>query len=416
MHSEESQDAATTAEAIRALEEFQAQQYRELGIPLPDAAERQLTPEQVQNLLPQFSPYRVERILEWSREASDVGLNVPGSRYDSPLERAFLHSIGRELEAVVPPDLTFKAPIYGMSPLWSPNAGVAIHIESARPIVVVQRGLCSFFMQALRAIVHASTIRKSFRECSDEELSYSMEWENTKKFDQSLSWLTAGTLSALTGRPGEANTIATMVHGDLGSSFDVLPVEFELSTQLLNSVMGFVLAHEFGHAIETLNPSERKTFGSLKDHGISDEDFAKIMHSMWDEGAADHSGILLSAMRAKKFGLGPELAFLGATLFIDLMLFFEECMRLVRDGHTPIPAAMVTLTHPPLLSRREQVVDVISKVYDDASDAARGKLISGSFSDLIARFRMYSHPTFLSFHNNGIPEFLLQEYKGLERD
>ncbi|MHC2842817.1 hypothetical protein [Bradyrhizobium diazoefficiens] len=405
------QDAEAAAAAIAALEEFQVEQYRNLGIPLPEPVEQQLTPEQVQSVMPQFSHDQSRRVLEWIGEGADVGQSVPGSRYDSPLERAFLHSIGRELEEVVPPDIVFPMPIYGMSPLWPPNAKVTVHLPSARPIIVVQRGLCAFFMQALRALVHASKIQRSLRECSDDELSYSLEWENTREFDQSLSWLTAATLSALTGRPGEANTIATTVHGNLGSSFDVPPIEFEVSTQLLNSVMGFVLAHEFGHAIETLNPSERVTFGSLKDQGISDEDFAEIMHNMWEEGAADYRGIILSVKRAALVGLGPELAYLGATLFLDLMLLLEECMHLLRDGHAPIPAAMVTLTHPPLLSRRDQVEDVISKINGNPRDTARGRLVAQSFSDLIARFRQYSHPVFLNFHHNGIPEFLLPEYR-----
>ena len=150
----------------------------------------------------------------------DAGKSALGSRYDEPLERGFMNALGDDLEKYIQPEVGFRKPLFGTSPLSSPNAMVFFHKPSKRHIIVFQRGLHNFFIQGILALIHGCPIRRRLASCSNEDLHFELEGCQKDNLNRAYAWLLEATVASLTGDPLLARK---MVEAVMGCELSVIP-------------------------------------------------------------------------------------------------------------------------------------------------------------------------------------------------
>jgi hypothetical protein len=393
--------------AVSWLERFQEKEYARLGLPLP-------TVSSVEELLDGFgdaTPFGVDKatVAKTLQGLLLRGDAAPGSRYDDALFHGLLHHIGRDSESCVDPSLDFKLPIFGSLPLSGPNAKVAFHKPSGRHVVIFQRGQFRFFSRAIAALVHASPIRPRFADAQLEDLRFSRRWAKIERFYQAMPWLLEAILGVMLSEPGHARVITESVCGPDGLDLKPTRDEYEMAYGLHECLTAFVLGHEYGHIVENRRVRQGGSFGTVGK--LSEEETFELLRNIMSEMAADDLGVGLSLKRnmGRKFGI--ENSYLGITLFFDLMWFLDCCLGVFRDGHIPEGTSIDSLTHPPLLTRRENAEKCIARHHREGLELERGRAVAASFQMLLLGFWSLVKPQFEEWHRRNLGSELAPEFR-----
>ncbi|MCF6117131.1 hypothetical protein L2449_09415 [Mesorhizobium muleiense] len=394
--------------AVAWLEKFQEKEYAKLRLPLPTVR----SVEEVLNSLG-ANPFGIDReaAAKTLEELLLLGSAAPGSRYDDPLFRGLLHHVGRDLESCVAPSLNFRTPIIGYSPLSRPNAMVAFHKPSGRHVIIFQRGQFLFFNRAIAALVHACPIRPRLADAQLEDLRSSQRWtvDNIDRFYQAVPWLLEALLEAMLREPGQARVITQSVCGSDRLGIEPTTDEYEMAYALHECLTAFVLGHEYAHIVENSRVREGGWFGAVGD--LSEDETIEFLRNMMSEMAADDLGVGLSLKRNMGRNFGIENSYLGITLFFDLMRFLDRCIGVLRDGQIPEETGIDSLTHPPLLTRREEAEECIARHRGDGPELERGRAVAASFRELLFGFWLLVKPLFEQWHGRNLGGELAPEHR-----
>ena len=393
--------------AVAFLEKFQTKQYAKLGLPLPQV-DSEFDETSIENL---GFPTGVDTaaFLDAARFAHSAGSLAPGSRYDAPAMRGYLTEIGREIRDFITPSLNVKQPIFGLSPLLSPNACVIDHKQSGRHIIVFQRGLVPYFMEAIIALVRASPFENGFRDCPLEHLIFSEHWLPIERMNRAVPALLLAVLNGMTGRPAECRAIVQNLYDPECLNYEPSAAQLDLAIKIQDSVSGFVLAHEYGHILAPMGLSIAGAFGKFE--GFSEAETEEALRSYAEEAYADRIGTKLALARSASRRAGPECSYLGITLFFELSHLLDRCIALMRDGVIRGVDELDSLTHPPLITRKREAEEEIARMNGDPLDTERGKAISDAFASVIKLFWSTAKPLCEEWHRRNLVSDLLPEYR-----
>jgi hypothetical protein len=395
-------DSSTDRAAIEWLERFQLKEYQRLGIRAPAT----LTPDALFELVAKADLSAAERrfLNETIRNPDSQPV---GSRLDSPVFRAAVAGLGSELGNIFLPEARITPPIFGSFPSSTPNARAIFHKSSGRHIVVLHDGLFHFFRLATLALAHVCPAAEVLE---DPRHDFNLS-DRVDLLFQAFPWVLEAVLGCATGKMAEAQQIAKNVCGSDYVSDTGDEGRTRLSLELRSSILAFVVGHEFGHIVAREKPlfySADEFFDDNVD-AVNRNAMSYMFRSLTSEFEADAIGIDLAVRRGAKRGLSAVLSYTGIIAFFDLMLLFDRCVQMFRDGKIAEDNSISGITHPPLITRRQQVEACISRINGDPLDTEKGKRAAAICKLTTEAFWIKAKPMFKQLHEKGFSRDLVPE-------